>query len=103
MEPQLTEDNSVAGRPSRGMREHAQTLEHDANGERVVRSARAGQGAVKMRVYQHGVFFALGGAIGHADDDVGEVGVGLVNPFPHHVESRDSKIIFIIVSHRKLD
>jgi len=81
------------------MNEHAQTLEHDANGERVVRSARTGQGAVKMRVYQHGVFFALGGAVGDADDDVSEVGVGLVQPFAHHVESRDSGIVLIIVSH----
>jgi hypothetical protein len=49
------------------------------------------------------VFFSLGGAVGHADDNVGEVGVGLVNPFAHHVESGDSGIVLIIVNHRELD
>ena len=56
-----------------------------------------------MRVYQHGVFFSLVGAVRHPDDDVGEVGVGLVNPFAHHVESGDSGIVLIIVSHGELD
>lgn len=53
-----------------------------------------------MRVYQHRVFFAFGGAVGDADDDVGEVDVGLVQPFAHHVESRDLGIVLIVVSHR---
>ena len=39
-----------------------------------------------MRTYQYGMFLSLGGTVGHAYDDVGEVSVGLVKSFAHHVE-----------------
>ena len=39
-----------------------------------------------MYTYQYGVVLSLGDAVGHAYDDVGELGVSLVKSFAHHVE-----------------
>ena len=82
----LTEDDGVVRRPPGGVRKHAYTVKHDANGERVVCCARTGQGAIEMCAHEYGMFLSLGGAVGHAYDDVGEVNVGLVKSFAHHVE-----------------
>ena len=76
----------MARRPPRGVREHAYNVEHDADGECVVRRAGTRQGAIEMCADQYGMRFSLGGAIGHAYDDVSEVSVGLVKSFTHHVK-----------------
>lgn len=68
------------------MREHAYTVKHDADGERVVCRAGTRQGAIEMCAHQYGVFLSLGGTIGHAYDDVSKVSVSLVQSFAHHVE-----------------
>jgi len=51
-------------------------------------SAAPGLGKVLSRcaLNQYGMVLSLGGAVGHAYDDVGEVGVCLVKSFAHHVE-----------------
>jgi hypothetical protein len=82
----LTEYDSVSGRPTRGVCKHPDTLEHDADGKGIVCCTRRGQGTVQMCIDQDSMLFALGSAVRYADDDVGEVCVGLVQPFTHHVE-----------------
>ena len=76
----------MARRPAGNVREHAYTIKHDADGERIVRCAGTRQGAIKMCAHQYGIVLSLGGTVGHAYDDVGEVGVRLVKSFAHHVE-----------------
>ena len=73
----LTEDDGVARRPAGNVREHAYTIKHDADGERIVRCAGTRQGAIKMCAHQYDIVISLGGTR-HAYDDVGEVGVCLL-------------------------
>ncbi len=68
------------------MGEHAYTVKHDTDGECIVRCTRTRQGAIEMCTHQYGMVLSLGGAVGHAYDDAGEVGVCLVKSFAHHVE-----------------
>jgi hypothetical protein len=82
----LTEYDSVGGRPTRSVCKHPDTVEHDTDGKGIVCCTRRGQGTVQMCVDQDSMVFAFGGAVRYADDDVGEVRVGLVQPFTHHVE-----------------
>ena len=82
----LTENDGMVRRPPRGVREHAYTVKHDADRERVVRGAGTRQGAIEMCAHQYGMFFSLGCAVGYAYDDVSEVSVCLVKSFAHHVE-----------------
>ena len=82
-----TENDRVLRLPIGRMREDTHAVEHDADRERVVRGAGAGEGAVEVGVDEDGVCFALGGAVRDAHDDVGEVDVGLVEALAHHVEA----------------
>jgi hypothetical protein len=68
------------------VRKHAYNVKHDADGECVVRRTGTRQGAIEMCAYQYRMRFSLGGAVGNAYDNVGEVSVGLVKSFAHHVE-----------------
>jgi hypothetical protein len=53
----------VRGGPPGGIDEDADTVEHDANGDRVVRRAGAGECAVEMRVEEQRMRFACGSTV----------------------------------------
>ncbi len=80
----------MARRPAGGVREHAYTVKHDTDGECIVRCTGTRQGAIEVlsrcALTSTAWFFPSGVAVGHAYDDVGEVGVRLVKSFAHHVE-----------------
>src|SRR5258708_31060560 len=70
----LTEDDGGGRRPAGGVREHGYTVKHDTDGECIVdRCAGTRQGAIEICVHQYCMVLCLGGAVGHAYDDVGEV------------------------------
>jgi hypothetical protein len=76
----------VCRRPLVVLDEHASALDHGANGERIVGGTGAGERAIDVRVEEKGVGLAGGRAVGDAEDDVGEISVGLVEALAHHVE-----------------
>ena len=45
----------MARRLARGVREHAYTVKHDTDGERVVRRAGTKHGAIEMCAHQYGI------------------------------------------------
>ena len=55
-----TEYNRVFWRPIRSVDEDADALEHDADADRIVCSARAEERTVQMRVHEDGIRLAFG-------------------------------------------
>lgn len=86
-EQSLTEDYCVFRRPVGCFDEYPHTIQHDAYRESIVCSARTGDSAIEVSIYEKRMFFSFLCAVGYSDNDVAQFDVGLVQSLAHQVKS----------------
>ena len=74
-------------RPPWCLGQHAESLKHEATWQCIVSSAGARKGTVQVGIDQERMRFSSIRSIGDANDNVGNVAIGFVQSFTHHIKA----------------